>query len=94
MAGSLIESMAGDFHPDEFTDSYREALQQVIEAKIAGKEVVAPAEPETEPGEVIDLMAALKASVERAKAARKDEAPPVKAAAKKATKKAATKKAA
>ncbi|MBB5871345.1 DNA end-binding protein Ku [Allocatelliglobosispora scoriae] len=65
MAASLIESMAGEFHPDEFTDSYREALQQVIDAKVAGKEVVAAAEPETEPGEVIDLMAALKASVER-----------------------------
>lgn len=92
MAGSLIESMAGEFHPEEFTDSYREALQQVIDAKIAGKEVVAPPEPEAEPGEVIDLMAALKASVERAKAARKEEAP--KAPPKKAAKKAATKKAA
>ena len=70
MAGSLIESMAGEFHPDEFTDSYREALQQVIDAKVEGKEVVTIAEPEAEPGEVIDLMAALRASVEQARAAR------------------------
>jgi DNA end-binding protein Ku len=88
MAGSLIESMAGEFRPEEFTDHYREALQQVIDAKIDGKELVAAPEPEAESGEVIDLMAALKASVERARAARGGEKPakaetPAKATAKK-----------
>lgn len=69
MAGSLIESMAGQFDPTEFADAYRAALQLVIEAKVEGREVVKPPQP-AEEAEVIDLMAALRASVERAKAAR------------------------
>ena len=40
MAGSLIESMAAEFNPDEYTDNYRAALQEVIDAKVAGREVV------------------------------------------------------
>jgi DNA end-binding protein Ku len=70
MAGSLIDSMAGEFHPEEYTDNYREALQEVIDAKVEGREVVAPEEPEAAPAAAVDLMAALKASVERARAAR------------------------
>jgi DNA end-binding protein Ku len=70
MATSLIDSMTGEFNPDEFSDNYRAALQQVIDAKVRGNEVV-PAAPETaKPTAAIDLMAALKASVDRAKAAR------------------------
>ena len=74
MATSLIDSMAGDFHPDEFTDDYRAALQEVIDAKVEGREVVQPEEVEEAPAAAVDLMAALKASVERARAAR-GEAP-------------------
>jgi DNA end-binding protein Ku len=70
MAASLIDSMTGDFDADAFTDDYREALQEVIDAKIAGQEIAAPAEPEEKPAEAVDLMAALRASVERARAAR------------------------
>jgi DNA end-binding protein Ku len=70
MAASLIDSMAGDFVPEEYTDDYRNALQQVIDAKISGQEVVAPPEVEEAPSGAIDLMAALRASVERARAAR------------------------
>jgi DNA end-binding protein Ku len=70
MASSLIDSMAGDFQPDEFSDDYRAALQEVIDAKIEGREVVQPEEPEEAPAAAVDLMAALRASVERAKAAR------------------------
>jgi DNA end-binding protein Ku len=70
MASSLIDSMTGSFKPEEFTDNYREALQQVIDAKVSGKEIVAPPEEEKAPSGAIDLMAALRASVERAKAAR------------------------
>jgi DNA end-binding protein Ku len=70
MAGSLIESMAGDFHPEAYTDNYREALQEVIDAKVSGREVVQPEEPEQAPSAAVDLMAALRASVERARAAR------------------------
>jgi DNA end-binding protein Ku len=70
MASSLIDSMAGDFKPEEYTDEYRAALQQVIDAKVSGKEIVAPPEVEEAPSGAIDLMAALRASVERARAAR------------------------
>ncbi len=70
MATSLIDSMTGDFAADAYTDEYREALQQVIDAKVAGQEVAAPAEAEKAPAPAVDLMAALQASVERARAAR------------------------
>ncbi|MBQ1027777.1 Ku protein [Micromonospora sp. C95] len=100
MATSLIDSMAGDFHPDEFSDDYRAALQEVIDAKVEGREVVQPEEVEEAPAAAVDLMAALKASVERARAAR-GEAPagggaeptPI-SSARSAQKKAAEKKAA
>ena len=74
MASSLIDSMAGSFKADEFTDNYRAALQEVIDAKVEGREIVAPEEAEEAPAAAVDLMAALKASVERAKKAR-GEAP-------------------
>jgi DNA end-binding protein Ku len=70
MASSLIDSMAGEFQPDAFTDDYRAALQEVIDAKVEGREVVQPAEEEAAPAAAVDLMAALKASVERARVAR------------------------
>jgi DNA end-binding protein Ku len=71
MAHSLIESMAGDFDPTQYHDEYREALEQVIQAKIEGHEVVEPVDQD-EPKQtgVVDLMAALRASVERAKQSR------------------------
>ncbi|GLH98360.1 non-homologous end joining protein Ku [Phytohabitans aurantiacus] len=70
MAGSLIDSMAANFDPGDYTDNYREALQEVIDAKVEGREVVQPEEVEEAPAAAVDLMAALRASVERAKAAR------------------------
>jgi DNA end-binding protein Ku len=76
MARSLIESMAGSFEPEAFTDDYRAALQEVIDAKVEGREIVAPEEPEAAPAAAVDLMAALKASVERARAARGEGPPP------------------
>ncbi|MER6507604.1 Ku protein [Nonomuraea sp. NPDC001636] len=80
MAESLITTMESDFDPSEYHDTYREALQQVIEAKVAGKEVVAAPEEE-EAGPAVDLMAALRASVEAAKRERTGEpAKPKKAA--------------
>ncbi|MEU6075906.1 Ku protein [Micromonospora sp. NPDC047074] len=74
MASSLIDSMAGEFEPDAFTDDYRTALQEVIDAKVEGREVVQPEEVEEAPPAAVDLMAALRASVDRARAAR-GEAP-------------------
>jgi DNA end-binding protein Ku len=74
MAESLIEALAGDFDPTEYHDEYRAALQQVIEAKVEGREVVAPPGQATEEGAVVDLMAALRASVEAAQRARGERA--------------------
>jgi DNA end-binding protein Ku len=73
MADMLVESLAHDFDPDEFTDEYREALLAVIEAKVAGGEASEPAAAPAAAGgdaAVIDLMTALRASVERSRAAR------------------------
>lgn len=68
MAESLINSMSGDFDPSQYRDEYREALQQVIEAKIQGRQVVEPERRKAPPAErAVDLMAALRRSVEEAK---------------------------
>jgi DNA end-binding protein Ku len=65
MAFTLIELLKKPFDPSEYRDNYREALAQVIEAKLEGRQVVtAPAARETG---VIDLAEALKRSVEAAK---------------------------
>ncbi|MEU8271006.1 Ku protein [Sphaerisporangium sp. NPDC049002] len=84
MAESLIETMAGEFDPTDYHDAYREALQQVIEAKVAGKELVRPEAPE-QAGPAVDLMAALRASVDAAKREREGgrEKAPASGAAKK-----------
>lgn len=70
MASSLIESMATDFQPKQFADDYRSALQAVIEAKVAGRGIARVETEADKPAAVSDLMAALRASVERAQAAR------------------------
>ena len=72
MATSLIETMSTDFDPTRYSDGYRAALQQVIDAKLEGGDVVSPPEPESEDGggQVLDLVAALRASVAAAKAGR------------------------
>lgn len=101
MAESLIESMSGEFDPTQYFDNYREALQKVIDAKVEGREVVEPEPTATEDtGRAIDLMAALRRSVDEAKQrrgqqpARAEKAPVKKAPAKKAAaKKAPAKKA-
>jgi DNA end-binding protein Ku len=69
MAHSLIESLTGDFDPSQFTDEYRAAVDSVIEAKIEGRDVVpAPDTADTgTPGKVVDLVAALQASIDAAK---------------------------
>ncbi len=65
MAKLLINSMDTPFDPAKYKDEYQVKLRALIETKIAGREVVA-AEPEGT-GKVIDLMEALKASIEKAK---------------------------
>src|ERR1700728_1754039 len=65
MATSLIDSMTEDFEPDQYHDSYREALQELVEAKIEGRDVTEPADPaaEAEPASLLD---ALQASLDAA----------------------------
>jgi DNA end-binding protein Ku len=94
MAGSLIETLAGEFDPSQYKDSYREALQQVIEAKVEGREVVQPTQDQPSTGTVVDLMAALRASVAAAKKERagQDGAEPAPSAKKAPAKKAPAKK--
>jgi Ku protein len=101
MAEALISSMAGDFDPSEFTDDYREAMTALLEAKQSGGEVAQPPEVADTGGAVVDLMSALRRSVEAARGGpvadddASDEAPAKRAPAKKApAKKAPAKKAA
>ncbi len=69
MAASLVESMASDFDPSQYTDEYRDAMLAMIQDKLAGGDgVVASADDDDSAGEVLDLMAALEASVARARA--------------------------
>ncbi len=67
MAASLIDSMTVDFDPDEYHDSYREALQELVDAKVEGREVVQPEGP-SEPVELTSLADALQASLAAARA--------------------------
>ena len=69
MAESYIAALSGDFEPEQYTDNYREALEEVIEAKVAGREVKAPVEAPRS-GQVVDLMEALRRSVAEAKSKR------------------------
>jgi DNA end-binding protein Ku len=65
MARQLIEALSDHFEPDRYHDEYREQLMEIIERKAAGEEIVAEPTVE-EPGKVVDLMAALEASLARA----------------------------
>ena len=65
---SLVESMASELKDLDLTDHYRDALREMIEAKIAGREVVNVPEEEKP---VVDIMTALKQSIERTKAQKK-----------------------
>ena len=101
MAKMLVETLAGDFEPDEYEDDYRQAVETLVKTKIEGGEVKAAPKERKSGGEVVDLLAALQRSVEAAKSARgedsdddADEKPAKKSTAKKAAKKAPAKKSA
>lgn len=80
MASSLVESLAGDFDPSGFEDRYRAALEAVIEAKVSSGRTQSVPQPEEAgedgAGEVVDLLAALQRSVEKARAGRGEPATP------------------
>ncbi len=81
MAKSLVESLAEDtFDPGRYQDGYHDALMKVVDAKVEGAEIVTVPEPEAAP-RVMDLMEALKASVEAAKKQRSSAKAPAKKAA-------------
>ena len=61
LATMLIDSLAATFEPEKYKDAYRDNIQTLIDAKVAGKEVVAPPEPVT--AKVIDIMEALRQSL-------------------------------
>ena len=80
MAKALIESLADSFDPSRYKDEYKEAVMRVVQAKIDGEVIEAPAAPQT--AKVMDLMEALRASVAAAKktrATREKQAPVVEA---------------
>lgn len=84
MAESLVESLTAEFDPAKYHDTYREQVLELIERKAAGEQFEAPAAEATAP--VVDLMAALEASVKAAKEARTRHpsvAPPAKRSSKK-----------
>jgi DNA end-binding protein Ku len=70
MAEALVQSLTDEFRPDKYHDDYREQVLDLIAKKAAGEEFELP-EPATEKPKIVDLMAALEASVEAAKTARK-----------------------
>jgi DNA end-binding protein Ku len=63
MAASLIDSMTVDFDPEAHRDGYREALQEVVDAKTQDRDVVQPAATRSAAGEPVSLADALKASL-------------------------------
>ena len=83
LARQVIDSLAGDFEPEELTSEYRQNLKQMLEAKLEGQELARP-EPVAEETPVVDLMEALRRSVEEVQEA--------KPARKKATRKPAARK--
>jgi DNA end-binding protein Ku len=73
MAKQLIASLTEDFDPTQYHDTYRERVLEAVEAKVEGQEITVTEEAE-EAAPVVDLMAALRQSVERAEERRKQEA--------------------
>ncbi len=91
MANQLIESLSGEFEPEKYEDTYRLAVMDLLERKAAGDLTVAELPAAADDDSVVDLLAALEASVAAAKDSRKRH-PSKKTPAKKASKKAAAKK--
>lgn len=73
MAVSLVQNLSTRFEPAKYENQYRKALREVIEAKIAGQQVTAP--QAAQPGKVVDLMEALKASLAAVEKERHEDEP-------------------
>jgi DNA end-binding protein Ku len=83
MATSLIENLTESWNPDAYTDEYREALLDIVEKKAQGEEIEVIQAPEQT--KVVDLMEALKASVEQSKKTPAKKSPAKKSGARKKT---------
>jgi DNA end-binding protein Ku len=93
IAKQLIGSLAGDFEPQKYHDTYRQDVLALIERKAEGKEIAVQPEAEEVPGPAPDLMSALKASLEAVRERTGQDAAGAPARERKpATRKAATKK--
>src|SRR4029077_7254764 len=68
IAEQLVESLAADFDPEKYHDTYREDVLALVERKAAGEHIAVQPEAEEEDAEVPDLMSALKASLDAVKA--------------------------
>ncbi|MEO7071324.1 MAG: Ku protein [Nostocoides sp.] len=73
MAKLLIDQLAGDYDADEYEDDYSISLKELVRAKVEGGEIQHQPEAAEDSGEVVDLLAALAKSVEKAKAARGED---------------------
>ncbi len=71
MARTLVENLSADFDPEKYDDTYRKELLALLKEKAETGEISAPQEESEEEGEVVDLMAALRESVERTKKQRR-----------------------
>ncbi len=71
MARQLIQQLSNSFNPEEFRDEYRVALEKLVQDKVEGQEITVAEEPAEEPTKIVDLMEALRASVEEAKSKKK-----------------------
>jgi DNA end-binding protein Ku len=93
MAGQVVESMAGDFNPEQYTDTYQEQLAELVESKLAGGQAFATTKAPThldDTDDVSDLLAKLEASVRRRR--EQSAAPKAASAKKESAKKVAAKK--
>jgi DNA end-binding protein Ku len=70
LATQIVDSLESDWKPERYHDTFTEQLRDIIDRKDKGKDVVVEEDTGTDDGEVLDLMAALEASVSKAKAAR------------------------
>jgi len=76
MAEQLVLSLAGDFEPDRYSDSYRQEVLDLIERKAQGKEIAVQPAPEEVAEPAPDLMSALKASLDAVRAREGEDARP------------------
>jgi DNA end-binding protein Ku len=74
MASSYIDSLAADFDPSQYTDEYKAAVEELVAAKTAGRELTDLEPAPSSGGEVIDLVEALRANVQAAKEKRAGKA--------------------